>query len=271
MYKRQDKFQGKLIGAVLGLGAVVIVVRATQSFEIVLAVWHSVTVLTPIVVLLGAVLVWVRRKQGAQSNLQRQQVMLLMSLAGTCSLVQFPFAAAIYLSYSAPLTLLALVAIVSTGKTQRGTYVLASVVGLYLAFGVVSLVPRYIYEITWVVGRMQTMQEPRAGGLKIEEAVFFDSLSRFLRQHSPNGLMYAGNDCPELYFLSGLKNVTRDDTGAPPEEILKAIQSDDLHLVVINDAPFFPGAAMRPDVKAEAMKRFPHNTRFGIFQVFWKD
>jgi hypothetical protein len=175
------------------------------------------------------------------------------------------------LSYSAPLTLLALVAIVSTGKTQRGTYVLASVVGLYLAFGVVSLVPRYIYEITWVVGRMQTMQEPRAGGLKIEEAVFFDSLSRFLRQHSPNGLMYAGNDCPELYFLSGLKNVTRDDTGAPPEEILKAIQSDDLHLVVINDAPFFPGAAMRPDVKAEAMKRFPHNTRFGIFQVFWKD
>ena len=266
-----DKFQGKLIGAVLGLGAVVIVVRATQSFEIVLAVWHSVTVLTPIVVLLGAVLVWVRRKQGAQSNLQRQQVMLLMSLAGTCSLVQFPFAAAIYLSYSAPLTLLALVAIVSTGKTQRGTYVLASVVGLYLAFGVVSLVPRYIYEITWVVGRMQTMQEPRAGGLKIEEAVFFDSLSRFLRQHSPNGLMYAGNDCPELYFLSGLKNVTRDDTGAPPEEILKAIQSDDLHLVVINDAPFFPGAAMRPDVKAEAMKRFPHNTRFGIFQVFWKD
>jgi hypothetical protein len=83
--------------------------------------------------------------------------------------------------------------------------------------------------------------------------------------------MYAGNDCPELYFLSGLKNVTRDDTGAPPEEILKAIQSDDLHLVVINDAPFFPGAAMRPDVKAEAMKRLPHNTRFGIFQVFWKD
>jgi hypothetical protein len=266
-----DKFQGKLIGAVLGLGAVVIVVRAAQSFEIVLAVWHSVTVLTPIAVLLGAVLVWVRRKPGARSKLQRQQVVLLISLAGTCSLVQFPFAAAIYLSYAVPLTLLALVAIVSTGKTQRGTYALASVVGLYLAFGVVSLVPRYIYEITWIVGGMQTMRAPRAGGLKIEEAVFFDDLAHFLRAHSPNGLMYAGNDCPELYFLSGLTNVAHDDTGAPPEEILQAIQSDNLPLVVINDAPYFPGAAMRPDVKAEVMKRFPHTTRFGIFQVFWRE
>ncbi len=265
-----DKFQGKIIGAVLGLGAVVIVVRATQTFEIVLAVWHSVAVLTPIAVLLGAVLVWARRKPGAQSKLQRQQVVLLISLAATCSLVQFPFAAAIYLSYSAPLTLLAVVAIVSTGKTQRGTYALASVVGLYLAFGVVSLVPLYIYEITWIVGPMQTMQEPRAGGLKIEEAVFFDSLSRFLREHSPNGLMLAGNDCPELYFLSGLKSVAHDDGDVPPEEILKAVQSADLNLVVINDAPYFPGAAMPPEVKAEVMKRFPYNTRFGIFQVFWK-
>ena len=266
-----DKFQGKIIGAALALGAVVIVVRAAQSFDIVFAVWHSVTVLTPITVLLGAVLVWVRRKPGAHNKLQRQQVVLLISLAGTCSLVQFPFAAPIYLNYSVPLTLLALVAIVSTGKTQRGTYALASVVGLYLVFGVVSLVPLYIYEITWIVGPMQTMQEPRAGGLKIEEAVFFDGVARFLRQHSPNGLMFAGNDCPELYFLSGLKNVAHDDTGEPPEEILKALQSADLNLVVINDAPYFPGAAMQPEVKAEVMERFPHNTRFGIFQVFWKE
>jgi len=266
-----DKFQGRLIGAALGLGALVIAFRATQAFGIVLAVWHSVTVLTPIAALLGAVLAWVRSKSGAQTKLQRQQVVLLISMAATCSLVQYPFAAAIYLSYSVPLTLLALVAIVSTGKTQRGTYALASVVGFYLAFGVVSLVPRYIYEITWIVGPMQTMHEPRAGGLKIEEAVFFDSLSRFLRDHSPNGLMFAGNDCPELYFLSGLKSVTHDDTGSPPEEILRAIQSEGLNLVVINDAPFFPGAAMRPEVKAEVMKKFPHNTRFGIFQVFWKE
>jgi hypothetical protein len=162
------------------------------------------------------------------------------------------------------------VAIVSTGKRQRGTYALASAVGLYLVFGVVSLVPLYIYELTWAVGAMQTMESPRAGGLKIEGAVFFDDLARFLREHSPNGLMFAGNDCPELYFLSGLKTVAHDDTGASPEEILKVIQSDDLNLVVINDAPYFPGAVMRSDVKAEVIKRFPHVAHFGIFSVFWK-
>ena len=265
-----DKFQGKLIGAALGLGAAVLVFRATQSFEFVLGIWQSVAMLTPLAVLLGAVLVWARRNPDAHEKLERQQVVLLISLAATCTLVQFPFAAAIYLSYAVPLTFLALVAIVSTGKTQCGTYALAAVLGLYLTFGVVSLVPRYIYEITWVVGSMQTMQTPRAGGLKIEEAVFFDQLAGFLREHSPNGLMFAGNDCPELFFLSGLKNVAHDDGGVPPEEILKVIQADDLNLVVINDAPFFPGAAMRPDVKAEVAKRFPNTTRFGIFQVFWK-
>jgi hypothetical protein len=41
-------------------------------------------------------------------------------------------------------------------------------------------------------------------------------------------------------------------------------------VVVINDAPYFPGAGMKPEVMAEVMKRFPHTTRFGIFQVFWK-
>jgi hypothetical protein len=265
-----DKFQGKLIGAALGLGALALAVRAAQSFDFLYGIWCSVAVLTPVVVVLGAVLVWFRNQADVCTKLERRQVVLLISLAATCSLVQYPFAAAIYLSYMVPLTLLALVAIVSTGKRQRGAFALASVVGLYLVFGVVSLVPRYIYEITWIVGGMQTMHSPRAGGLKIEEAVFFDDLAHFLRDHSPNGLMFAGNDCPELYFLSGLKNVTSDDTGESPEEILNAIQSDNLNLVVINDAPYFPSSAMRPDVKVEVMKKFPHNTRFGIFQVFWK-
>ncbi len=265
-----DKFQSKVVGATLLGGAGIIVFRATQTFDIALKIWHTVAVLTPITVLLGAWLIWSRRNNGGQSKLQRQQVALLISVAATCSLVQFPFSAAIYLSYMVPLTLLAVVAIVSTGKTQPGTLALTAVAGFYLAFAVVILVPLYIYEITWTVGSMRTMHSARAGGLKIEEAVFFDDVSRFLKEHSPNGLMFAGNDCPELYFLSGLTNVAHDDGGESPEEILKVIARDDLNLVVINDAPFFPGAAMRPDVKAEVAKRFPYTTRFGIFQIFWK-
>ena len=266
-----DKFQSRAIGAALALGAVVLALRATQIFEIVSGVWNSVAALTPIAVLLGAALVWTRRKESTPAaKLQRQQAVLLISLAATCSLVQFPFAAPIYLSYTIPLTLLAVTAIVSTGKTQRGFYALAPVVGFYIVFAVVSLVPRYLYEITHAVGHMDTMQSPRAGGLQIEGAGFFDDLAGFLRAHSPNGLMFAGNDCPELYFLSGLKNVTNNDGGAAPDELLKILRSDDLNLVVINDAPFFRGAVMMPEVRAEVNRRFPNTRRFGIFEVFWK-
>ena len=118
---------------------------------------------------------------------------------------------------------------------------------------------------------MDALQLPRAGGLRVNYAAEFSSLIHFLQSHSPNGLMYAGNDCPQLYFLSGLKNVTRDDEGAPAEEVLKALQSDDLRLVVINDAPLFPSARMSLEVRAEVMRKFPYSSQFGMFHVFWRE
>jgi hypothetical protein len=188
-----------------------------------------------------------------------------------CTLVQYPFAAPIYLCYALPLTLLAAVAIITTARKQPGSYVLAAVAGFYLLFGVVMLIPDHVYELTHKIGPMEKLPLERAGGLHIEYAANFADLIHLLQQHSPNGLMYAGNDCPELYFLSGLTNVTRDDGGASPEETLKAVVSDNLNVVVINDAPFFPGAGVRQDVRAEVMKRFPHTRRLGMFEVFWRE
>jgi hypothetical protein len=227
--------------------------------------------LTPVVVVLGVTaVVFAARSRNARTKLERQQVMLLTSLAATCSLVQYPFAAPIYLCYTLPLTLLALAAIVATRKRQPGTYVLASVAGLYMAFGAVSLVPMQVAELTHEVGRMDKLQLPR-GGVRIENERVFEDLSRFLQQHSPNGLMYAGNDCPELYFLAGLKNVTRDDGGAKADEVLRALQSTDVKVVVINEAPFFPVGRMNPEVRAEVERKFPHHGQAGIFQVFWRE
>ncbi len=82
---------------------------------------------------------------------------------------------------------------------------------------------------------------------------------------------HLANDCPELYFLSGLKNVTSNNGGAPPEEVLKALQSDDLKLVVINEAPLFPTSTINPEIRAEVVRRFPHSLQTGIFHVFWRE
>ena len=264
-------FQGKIVGAAVGLGLTVMLVKAATSSKIVLGVWYSAATLTPLVVLLGAAVVLTAGKRSGPTKLQQQRIMVLISLAAVCTLVQYPWAASIYLCYSLPLTLLAAVAIVATAQKQPGTYVLAAVMGFYLLFGAVMLVPDYVYELTHKVGRMDELHLERAGGLRINYAADFAGLIHFLQQHSPNGLMYAGNDCPELYFLSGLKNVTRDDGDAPAEEVLKALQSDDLKVVVINEGPLFPLARMNPEVRAEVMRNFPHNSQFGIFHVFWRE
>jgi len=265
------EFQGRIVSAAVGLGLTVMLVKAATSSEIILGVWYSAATLTPLVVLLGAAVVPAAGKRSGPSKLQQQRIMVLISLAGVCSLVQFPFAASIYLSYSLPLTLLAAVAIVATAQKQPGTYVLAAVTGFYLLFGVFMLVPDYVYELTHKVGRMDELHLERAGGLRINYAADFEGLIHFLQQHSPNGLMYAGNECPELYFLSGLKNVTRDDGGVPAEEVLKALQSDDLKVVVINEEPLFPSARTNAEVRAEVMQKFPHSSQMGIFHVFWRE
>lgn len=54
-------------------GAAVLAVRATQSFAIVSGIWFSVAALTPLAVLLGAMVVWARRKPDERTKVARQQ------------------------------------------------------------------------------------------------------------------------------------------------------------------------------------------------------
>jgi hypothetical protein len=268
MYWKQ--FQGRVVGAAVALLAVVVVVRATRSAAVYDGVWFSVAMLTPVVVAAGVASILSPGSRDGVSKIQRERLALLVALAATCTLVQYPFPVPIYLCYALPLTLLALVAIVTTVRKQRGTYVLASLVGLYLTFAVVSMIPLHIAEYSHPFGRRDVLRVPR-GGLQIEDEPFFEDLTIFLQERAPNGLMYAGNACPELYFLTGLKNVTRDDYGAPPEEVLKALQTTDVKLVVIFESPYFPSAQTSPEVRAEVMRKFPHSTQIGIFHVYWME
>jgi Dolichyl-phosphate-mannose-protein mannosyltransferase len=263
-----EAFQGRIVGACLGLVLAVLLWQSTQA--IISGVWFSVATLTPLIVLSGVAVLFATRKSNNLTKLEQQRIMLLISLAAVCSFVQHPFAAPIYLSYSLPLTLLAAAAIVGTMKKQPGTYVLASVMGFYLLFGVIRLVPDYIYELTHKVGLMQELRLERAGGLRIEFAPAVEQLVHVIQQHATNGLLYAGNDCPEFYFLAGLKNVTSNDGGATPDEVLRALQSTDVKVVVINEAPFFPSGQMNPEVRAEIARRFPQSQMFGIFHVYWR-
>ena len=65
MYRRE--FQGRAVGAAVGVGLMLILVKSAASSEIVLGVWYSAATLTPLVVLLGAAVV-LRRENGVPSE-----------------------------------------------------------------------------------------------------------------------------------------------------------------------------------------------------------
>ena len=121
-------------------------------------VWLSMAMLTPVVVAAGVASILALRSRDGVSKLERERLALFVALAATCTLVQYPFPVPIYLCYALPLTLLALVAIVTTVRKQRGTYVLASLVGLYLAFAVVcNLIPLHLAEYSHAFGRRDVL------------------------------------------------------------------------------------------------------------------
>ena len=266
MYLRE--LQGKLVGFAVSLGLLALLWKSNQ--DVVSGTWSSVALLTPLVVVAGTVIVLRTGRSGALTSAQQQRIVLLIGVAGLCSYVQFPFAAPIYLLYSLPLTLLAAVAMVTYTRQLPGTIVIASVMVFYMLFGFVNLIPDHIYELTHKLGPFQQLSIERGAGLRVEAAPWWGRTIQFLQQHGQNGTIYAGNDCPQLYFLSGLENATRDDAGATDDEVMTALQSDKLKLVVINERPFFAGSQMSPRLRAEIIKRFPEQRMLGIFRVLWR-
>ena len=87
--------------------------------------------------------------------------------------------------------------------------------------------------------------------------------------------MWASPDCPEVYFLAGLKNPTRtlfdffDDSTDHTQRVLAAIEQQGVTVIVLNArAAFSP--APSPDLVAELEKRFPFATNVGPYHVRWR-
>jgi hypothetical protein len=87
--------------------------------------------------------------------------------------------------------------------------------------------------------------------------------------------VYATPDCPEVYFLLGVRNPTRDlyeflqSPRLGVEDTLALIEHRKINLVVINREPFFSGPI---DVALEAAleSRFPQSEVVGRFVVRWR-
>ncbi|HEY0309392.1 MAG TPA: glycosyltransferase family 39 protein [Acidobacteriaceae bacterium] len=234
--------------------------------------WLMAGTFTPLAVLLGVAMIVAGPRWGSGAEHARQRIMLLIALAAMCSLVQYPVPYVTYFCYAAPFVLLATVAAVASRSYVPGKNILSVLLVFFLAFGIFAMVAKHIYAPELRVSRLQPLILPRAGGLMIDPTTTprYDEVVPFLQAHSPNGLLYAGNDCPELYFLSGLKNPTRDDTGAPLADVLAALRSGELQLVALNDESFFQSGAASPELRNAVVSALPHTTKIGRFSIYWR-
>ena len=104
---------------------------------------------------------------------------------------------------------------------------------------------------------------------------YFALLSE-IRTRVPAGeYVFATPDCPEVYFLSGVRNPTRDlyeFLGGPPrgkEETLALIERHRIRLIVINREPHFSGP-IDSALEMALESRFPLSAVVGRFVVRWR-
>lgn len=275
-----DRKARLVTGCILGIGLGAVLILSAKSALAFGIGWFSISTATPIAVLAGAALLWDSRANRKLTPLRRQQLMLLLSMTALCSLVGFPYYNPIYFCYAAPVAILAVVGLFASLRRPVGL-ALGALVVFYLLFAVVRFTPMMLCR-TWGFGpchQLDLLRLERGGMLRVtkEEAFLYDELIPLIQSHARGKFMYAAPDCPEVYFLSGLRNPTRtlfelfDDPAGRTERILDALESHAVSVVAFNEATARDEPKdLDPALRTAIEQRFPHSQEIGYYEVRWK-
>ncbi len=108
-----------------------------------------------------------------------------------------------------------------------------------------------------------------------EETTYEQLMAVVARHTEPGSYIYAAPDCPEVYFLTGMKNPTGtlfDQFDAPEgrsQRILQSLEENDVRVVVINLDPEF-SPPISGELKIELSARYPRRRRIQKFLVLWR-
>jgi Dolichyl-phosphate-mannose-protein mannosyltransferase len=243
-------------------------------------VWYSARNLLLLLVVAGVVAIARDRATAPEASLRRGRTVALLCVTVLCSLVQYPYSLPVYFCYVAPLVALTGVALVHS-LPRLPAVVLAALVAFYGAFAVARVNGRPLYLMGsrilapyWT----QPMALPRAGiDVPIAHGPVYRALITAVRQRARGGYTWASPDCPEIYFLSGLRNPTRslfdffDDPRERGPRVLAALDEHAVTAVVLNRLPAFsPGLTTDPALIAALEQRYPYGADFGPFQLRWR-
>jgi hypothetical protein len=151
----------------------------------------------------------------------------------------------------------------------------------YLLFAVFRTNPGFVYQLGHRFERYRPqgfLDLPRAGGLKVltGDAQLYDALIPLVQKKSADRPIYAGPDCPEISFLSGLAEVTEFSPDSPrdpmerPEDLLRILEETGTRAVVLNRQPAW-ARKIRPQTLAGFEAIFPHSRTEGRFVALWRE
>lgn len=238
----------------------------------------------PLVVPLIALVFPLSLRDRTPERRQRRELVFLVSVATVLwAIVQFPRSPINYFYYVAPLALLSITALLSLRKAHD-PIALGSLLAFYLVFAV-WLHPPGFFAVHQLNHRqplhLQTITLPRAGGIRAPAKLAneYEAVIRLVQEHARGRYIYATPDCPEVYFLSGYRNPTRNlfpflasdffNVFGRTDRILDTIENYSVNVVVFNNRAPESGptpAGLRADIEA----RFPQSKQVGTFDIRWR-
>jgi hypothetical protein len=255
--------------------AVVLLTSRSQDASYLVAIGSAWGIIPVLVV--AALLVLSGKRYLPESGAEGdQQLVLLLTMAALCSLIQFPFANVIYFCYTAPIAILLAANLISR-LPRPPRMVLYAMTAFYILFAV--FVVRVNYFGSFHADNDGTpLMLPRTGGLYVssKSAAEYGELIPFVEGLSGGRPILAGPNCPEVYFLSGIKNPTPVlfDFFQDPHDYERDMKSlmdrtDFVRVVVINDSS--PNSTDQLHVlRSLVSTRFPESRKIGEFTVYWR-
>jgi hypothetical protein len=257
-------------------------VRSQHNPALFQIAWRSAYWMIPVVVLVGTVLVCrdLTSETRPEHRLRNEQLFLVLAVVSVCTLVQFPFCMPIFFCYVSPLAILAAVAVLR-GFPAMSKTLLAVVAAGFLLFPVFRFTPPFIYFMGSSYQpnpETQPLDLPGAGNLRVEPASvpIYHRLIALIKQHAGDGEIYAAPDSPQVYFLAGCKNPTRElfdffDENYPDlPGTLELMDTHSIRVVVLNTLPDF-SPALPADIHDALVRRFPQTEKVGPFEVRWRE
>lgn len=244
-------------------------------------VFYSFRWLVPIVVVAGAIILhrdWNSPIPTRPPVRSEAALFTLLTVAGLCNLVQFPFAAPVYFFYVAALGILGLLAVVQfQAPGARPVFVL--LVAFYMVFCAVRVNRGFIYWMghLFVTDHQTELLDIDRGGIRVsaEDKATYESLVRLIREQATGNFIFATPDSPEVYFLTGYQNPTPtlfdffDDPEGRAARILDLLTENEVDLVVLNHEPGFSDPAS-PELVAALQNAYPSSRTISRFEVRWR-